>query len=839
MKVLPKSEKATITVYLSLILLLILSLIFTIIEGARISTVNVFAERSLSTATDSVLADFYGPLWEEYHLFGYDAGEGRAEEKADRLEEALSEYMSYTLNPGKELTGDQAEGTLNLLGISLASTEIGEQTRLMDYKGELFRNEAVEYMKYDTAADAIKILLDKLSLLEKPKKVSVLYEEKLEAEEKLAEVDRSALRLMELFDGLCTSKKGIRLNQKGKLQLNEYYIKMLYTGEITPQKIGINSDAVFQRWKENYSSPGEAIRVTRQQLQELEALTSQQKEIDRQLQNAEEELSSAKGKLASMGKGSSLSKEDKKQIKDIRQQITECRGAENSLQTERTALLERKQKLTRAVEADCQKQSREMEEILPLIQEAISIIDKISDSTSAATPLIEKFEQGITKEKGELGTEILKELSESLIQMKRYTEETDDHIGYPAMQEFLTKNRALLLNVRALVNRCLSDLKNEKYSSCRELQEAIMIHLSNYRVTELALDYSSLVLKQEKIEDPVEAVQDAMNSGLTTLVLDPEVISDKELTGEGLPSIEGELLIQDTDFGSAITDFVEDFRIGGNTSGIQNIMNCFTDTDTLFATLNKGLNQASEYLLFQEYLKEHFETFAAGEENITNRKPSALAYEQEYLLYGKRKDRDNLSSLVGRLIFLRMSANFVTLLGDRVRVQEALAAATALVGFTGFPALISITKAVLLLIWSFAEALIDVCALIQGKEVPVLKKAIVLRFPEIFLLNRDYLQTRVPMLEQSKLSLSYREYLYLFLLLKDKEELTYHAMDLIQENINLRYEDEFSFVDCLYGFQAKAEFTTATKFIAVPIIKNYLNHTITGYRFQFHTEACY
>jgi hypothetical protein len=45
------------------------------------------------------------------------------------------------------------------MGLSLDSAEIEEQVRLVDYEGELFRNDAVEYMKYDTAADTIKVLL--------------------------------------------------------------------------------------------------------------------------------------------------------------------------------------------------------------------------------------------------------------------------------------------------------------------------------------------------------------------------------------------------------------------------------------------------------------------------------------------------------------------------------------------------------------------------------------------------------------------------------------------------------------------------------------------------------
>ncbi len=493
MKVVLKKEKATITVYLSLILLIILSLIFTIIEGARVSTANIFAERALSTATDSVLADYYGPLWEEYHLFGYDAGNGGTEEKANRLENVVSEYMSYTLTPGKDLSEDMTKGTLNLLGIAHNLTEVEEQTRLMDYEGELFRNEAVEYMKFDTAADVIEVLLDKFSLLEKPKKVSVIYEEKLEAEEKLAEIDRNILRLMELFDGLCTSRKGIKLDRNGKLQRNEYNIKMLYTGEITAQRVSINHDAVFQMWKENYKNPAVDIVVTQQQLKELEELTQQQTEINQRLQNSETELSGAQSQLGAMGSGSNLSKEDKKQRKQIKQRIDECREAVDSLQSERAALAAKKQDMTQAVESECHGLSRKIAEILPLLQEAVTIVEKITESASTAAPLIEKFERRLTTEEdSSLGSELLQELSESLTQMKRYSLEAEGNMGYRGMKDILKENRELLLSISALLNQCMLDLKSENYASCRTLMNSVLTQLSNYRITELSLDYSTL-----------------------------------------------------------------------------------------------------------------------------------------------------------------------------------------------------------------------------------------------------------------------------------------------------------------------------------------------------------
>ncbi len=839
MKVLQKNENATITVYLSLILLMILSLIFTVIEGARISTAGVFAERALSTATDSILADFYGPLWEEYHLFGYDAEIDQALGKADQLEETLSEYMSYTLTPDKNLVQEKREGAMKLLEIALASVEVGELTRLMDYKGELFRNEAVEYMKYDMAADTVEKLLDQLSLLETPKKVSVIYEKKLEAEEKLAEIDRNILRLMELFDGLSTSNKGIRLDKKGRLQRNKYFIKMIYSGELTTDSVSINNNIIFQAGREHYSNPSVYLGVTQQRLKELEALTIQLKSIDEALRNASEEILSARSQLGAMGSSSSLSKEDKKHAKEIRQQIEGYRDTVSRLQSERAALTTQKQELLKAVQSDYHRLDTEIKEILPLLQEAIAIVGTITNSASEAASLIESFERKLSEEESSVEGNIIQELSKSLVQMKQYSEKSKTNSGYSAMRSILENNQKQLLIIRPLLNQCVSNENNENYSSCRQLLNSIVKQLKNYQVKELSLDYSTLVTEKIKEENPVEAVRDTIKSSLTELVINPAAISDNKLKEGRLPSTEAKLLKQGTESGALMTDFIEDYSVGGDTSQIQNILKCFTDTDSILEILNSSLNKASEYLLFREYMKEHFEAYPTSSQEDAVRKPSALSYEQEYLLYAKLSDRDNLSSLVGRLIFLRMSANFVTLLGDRVRGQEALAAATALVGFTGLPILISITKTVLLLIWAFTEALLDVCALMQGKEVPVLKRGVVLTFPEMFLINRNYLQSKVPMLEQNKLALSYQDYLYLFLLLQNNENLAYYSMDLIQENIILRYEDDFYFADCLYGFSVKAEFSTAAKFIVIPAIRNYMNHTALGYRFHYRMDNSY
>lgn len=838
MNTLHRTEPAAITVYLSLILMLILSLVFTIIEGARISTASVFAERALSTSTDSVLAGFYDPLWEEYHLFAYDAKEGDRASKAERIEEALTDYISYTLAPGKDITLDKKDTMLNLLGISLDTVSAEEQTRLMDYEGQLLINEAVEYEKYEVAADGLETLLNKFSLLEKPKKVSAVYEDRLEAEEKLAEIDRSVLRLMELLDGLKTSKKGISLTKKGKLQIKEYFVKQLYLGKPTSENCCINNAALFEAIKNYYINPSDIIRPTKDQLTELEALKLQLQEIGKALISNSEELANAQSQLGSVGNGGNLTKEEKAQRKEINHQIEGIRAARDSLLTDQAELESRKQKLMKLVRASCHTFTTTIKEIIPLTQEAIQVMDKIISGASVAEPLIEKYERRLIEVK-DLGEDIASELADNLAEMKRYTAKAKGNQSYSSMKMLLQDNLNILQETKRLLDQCEAKLNTEEYSSGRNLLDTVLMRLEGYHVKELSLDYSTLVLEKVKTEDPVEAVKNTVNSGLTGLVIDLDTISNKELTEGQLPSLEAAMMAQESDFEAVMTEFIKNFSIDGNTSGMQGIFKGFSDTGQLLNTLGDGINQVSEHLLFQEYLKKHFETYPVNQEDVTKRKPSALTYEQEYLLTGALTDQENLSTMVGKIIFLRMVMNFVSILGDKVKGQEALAAATALVGFTGFPILISITKTLLLIVWAFAEALVDVCALMQGKEVSFLKKQIVLTFPEIFLLNRSYLQSKVPLLEKSKMSFSYQDYLRLFLLLKKKKDLAYRSMDLIQENINLRYEEAFYFTNCLYGFQTRAEFSVNTKFIAIPMIRNYLNHNIKGYSLHYQTENSY
>lgn len=165
-----RKQDGAITVFLSLILVLVLSLIMTVIEGARQTAARICAERALTTAMDAVLAEFYGPLMEEYHVLGLDISYGNDDFDNSELACRIEDYISYTIYPQKNVGSETSEKSQKLLGITLEKVEVKEKVGLMDYEGSLLVHEATEYMKYKAPADVAEFFLKKHRYLNSPKK---------------------------------------------------------------------------------------------------------------------------------------------------------------------------------------------------------------------------------------------------------------------------------------------------------------------------------------------------------------------------------------------------------------------------------------------------------------------------------------------------------------------------------------------------------------------------------------------------------------------------------------------------------------------------------------------
>lgn len=822
--------------FLSLILLLVLSLIFTIIEGARVSTAKIYAQRALSTAMDSVLAEYYGPLWEEYHVFGYYTGEGSEAEQKKEIETKLTDYMSYTFEPDKGLDSSDDTGDNELFDISIDSLLVNDETILLDYQGQLLINEAVEYMKYQEVGDGTKLLLDKLSLLESPKEISYVYEEKQKVEKELVEVDKGILALMELLDGLKTSKKGIEVNDNGKLKTAEYFVKKICFGEVTKESVGINQDNIFLALKGSYFNPSLEFDTIKNSYTSLKQVIERQAEVVSLQQSNSSSLSNEQAKLEEIK--DPKSSEGKKQIKEINKAIKGIEESTTALNDEATELENTRQQLINTIITSKSNLSDLISGLIPIINEANSTIDNIILKTEAAAPLISQYEEILKNEKELLDGEVYTGLEENLNDMKKYIEVGENGYDFEAMKSILKNNLEVLTIVQNLLDQGEGDLSAGLFNNSEASFDIAATEISRFQISGLTLDYSTFAIDSASQKSPLNDVNNLLQAGISSFVIDPNTLSDGELTQDMLPSQLAAMSQGNTDFLSMLSSFFESAVTGDNDSG--SLFESFGNESSIISMAGEGINKVVEHFLFQEYLKEHFEMYSADKDSSLV-KPSALKYEQEYLLVGKYTDQENLSSIISRIVFLRTILDFASLLGDSAKRNEAKAVAVALVGFTGLPILVGITQVLILLIWAFAEALLDVCALMMGKEVPILKKKTVLEFPDLFLINREYLQSKATAISDTKeISFSYQDYLRVFLLMKSKTDLAYRSMDLMQENIKMRYAvDTFHIKNCFFGYKAAADFTIASKFTSFYFVQKYLDCKPEGFQYSVETAYSY
>lgn len=824
----------TITVFFSLILLLILSLIFTIIEGARVSTAKVWAERSLTTAMDSVLAEYYGPLWEEYHIFGYHTGSGSMQEKEEAIAAKLMDYMSYTLEPNRDINSLLYSKGIELYNSSVDSLATDQFAMLMDYEGTLFLNEAVEYMKYREIGKGIEFFLEKMSLMDTPKKVSIVYEQKQKAEEELVDIDEGILELMESLDGVMTSKKGLETTKDGRLKTSGSFVKKLCYGEPTQDKVGINHNSIYLALQNSYIDLKAKFQSIYSDFDQLEAVIERQNEVSLELEDEEAKLSEAE----SMAEESSEEEEDtsKEGKEDNESVLEDIRKRIESLEKELSELEKTKKSLINGLHSAKNELLTVTAGLEPYINEAISTIDMILPKLAAAEPILEQYEATLYEQEDAIEEDIFSGLVENLWELKRYTDPKG--FNFDSMKGILSNNIKVLNNGRNYLNQVESALNHEAFSTAKGAFQAAESYLQSYQIEGLTLDYSSLVLDKSKRSDILDEIGTMIQGGLTSLVVDPNQISRAELSQDQLPSSLAALFGEDTDFLSKLTSFFENAAIGNKNTGAADLFGTFGKEPDFASVLGDGINKIAEHILYQEYIRDHFYAYPKEGEDIKLRKPSVLTYEQEYLLVGKYNDFDNLSSVISRIIFLRTILDFVSLLGDSSKCNEAKLAAAALVGFTGLPILVSITQTILMLIWAFSEALVDTCALMMDREVPVLKKTLLVQLPEIFMLNRSFFQSKAVQIAQTKeISISYHEYLCAFLFMKKKKDLIYRAMDLIQENIQIRYDEPFYMQNVLFGYHATSTVIVKPKFIAIPFILGSYNRRIQ--RFQYTTQATY
>ncbi len=136
-------RRGYITVFLSLSLTLILSLVFTVIEGARISAVRMKFECVTDIGMNSVLAEYHRELLKQYDLLFVDTSYCGPHPDIANTEEHLRGYVQRNLHPEG---GTSLYGGKDFLAMNMETAEILEYSIASDDDGAVLKRQVTDYM---------------------------------------------------------------------------------------------------------------------------------------------------------------------------------------------------------------------------------------------------------------------------------------------------------------------------------------------------------------------------------------------------------------------------------------------------------------------------------------------------------------------------------------------------------------------------------------------------------------------------------------------------------------------------------------------------------------------
>ena len=191
-----KKLKSSMTIYITLVLIIIMALIFTLIESGRVSAVNTKLRSITYMAADSVFAEFAQPLFDQYGVMMLWADE-------EEFMEAFTGYINENLN----LKGTDAGSDLDLYGMRYAESSLVEVKWITDDGGKLFAEQVYDYMKVHLIESVAEQLLSQTDFFEQSEKVrevlgtiSEYQSEFIKVEESVSEISDKVNHIKDLSE---------------------------------------------------------------------------------------------------------------------------------------------------------------------------------------------------------------------------------------------------------------------------------------------------------------------------------------------------------------------------------------------------------------------------------------------------------------------------------------------------------------------------------------------------------------------------------------------------------------------------------------------------------------
>lgn len=146
-------RQGSMTVFAALLFMLVASMLFALLEAARVNMLNLYANMTSELALESVFAEYQPELWRNYRLLCLDGAYGSASFSEEYVESVLGTRIRENL----DTTGDGSR----IMHLSFVSATPEEYLLLTDGEGRVFLHRVSEYMRGNISAEAIQALYER------------------------------------------------------------------------------------------------------------------------------------------------------------------------------------------------------------------------------------------------------------------------------------------------------------------------------------------------------------------------------------------------------------------------------------------------------------------------------------------------------------------------------------------------------------------------------------------------------------------------------------------------------------------------------------------------------
>lgn len=826
------SCNGTICVFLALVILLIMSLVLVFLESAGHAASKSYAQMLLKTSTGSVLGEYYGPLFAEYGILAIDSGFDTKKSDSKELERRLLRYMDD-----------------NVWDYTCEDIRVTEMKKLLDENGTEFMSQAAEYEKYAAPEDVLDEITSRLKSLGDQKTITKVMEKRMDIEDELAIIDKKTLELMKLIDGVNLTM-GAKTSSLLGYEIEDWFIKKMFVGENTMTGTGINNPSVYARLKDRYADIVDLsstyrsalslyagkLKALSSDMDKLEAMQTQIgvcnetiKALQKQIENTAKEIAALQTELANLEENVPDDDTEQKGKEEYEQEIADLYAdidefneqiAENErLIADTTDIIEELNEkiMERQLEigeiADSLKKVSDytytlLVEVESKLIRVCDIVDEIAEKQEKIKPLIDDFESVLRTVGPVLSDDFKQELEETLDFMKAYVGYGNNKVtttDFDAIKKTAEYDLNLLTGIDVEAYRFSgSDTYEEVTEKLGRLPKDENIFYE-FSYSGFSFDYSEI--QESALENKLVAeFENNVSDGYLSLFLPDNVkLSDNSMLSELLPSLWYEVEGEDEGDLDDITDGADD-KGGGELlsdadegSGLSDIADMVSD----------GFESLGSKLLSSMYMRHQFKSF----KNRSAEGDTVLDYELEYILSGFETDKANLSAAATKIMLLRLAICTVYTLTQKDLKAQAQTLAISIMGFTGLPFLITIVKYLILFLWAAAQAVIETAAIMRGKKVPVIpnSESFCLTLAELPLFA-TLVDEKADNFAESQLYLDYDDYLLVLTLLQSEKTTAARAMDIIQENIRYKYNDDFLINNAVTSFSCTATFMAPYKY---------------------------